>query len=532
MKLATRLAIVAVLGVSNAAFGSDWYVDAVSGSDANDGASPATAWKTLTHAIASVPNPTAGHAIHLAAGVYDAQNGEQYPLHVRNHMQILGAGRDVTVLSATAGSLLVYESSLTPPFGDPIAADTLARGLTMRDASVGVEIKSTWNPVAPSFEDLRLTALSTAAVTVTASSSIGGHSASANFTSVDVDGCGAGFVLSGTATLDGIALAGLTATDVAIAGCASDGVRMTTTASDVQAFAHVSAVLERCRLSGNGTSGVRIQGLLSSHARCQLSARSTLFASNGDCGVLTTGGAPPTGMPLVDLHECTLADNASAGLRTHGHLARVGGSVFFGNGDDLDVRGVLEAQTSSSGDADLLGFPGCIQADPLFVAPALGDFRLRFVSPCVETGDPAAAGALDLLGHLRPFDGDLDTRKAPDMGAFELETLHRIGTPTLGQPFGFEFWGASGARSTLLLAKSGLTAPQATPFGDLYLDPGLLVVLGTVPAGPGRPFVLRRTVPSNPALVGQTFSFQALTGSAIAPAGKAYTNPTTFVVRP
>ena len=536
MKLATQLTIVAVLVVSNAALGADWYVDAVSGSDANDGASPATAWKTLTHAIASVPDPTAGHAIHLAAGVYDAQNGEQYPLHVRNHMQILGAGRDLTVLSAPAGSLLVYASATAPPYpSDPIAPDTLARGLTIRDAAVGLEIRSTWNTVAPTFEDLRLSGLSTAAVTVTASSTIGPHSASASLTSVEIDGCATGIVLSSTASLDGIATAGLTASDVAITGCASDGVRMTSSATQFapQAFAAADAVLERCRVYGNGASGVRIQGGSStSQSRCRLSARSTLFATNGDCGVLTTGGVPQPGLPLVELRECTLADNASAGLRTHDHASRVAGCVLFGNGNDLDVHGPLDAQSSSSGDGHLVGYPGCIQADPSFVDPARGDYRLRFGSPCVETGDPAAAGALDLLGNARPFDGDLDTRKAPDMGAFELETLHRIGTPTLGQAFGFEFWGASGASSTLLLAKSGLTAPQATPFGDLYLDPSLIVVLGTVPAGPGRPFVLRRTVPSNPALVGTTFSFQALTGSAIAPAGSAYTNPTTFVVLP
>jgi hypothetical protein len=39
-------------------------------------------------------------------------------------------------------------------------------------------------------------------------------------------------------------------------------------------------------------------------------------------------------------------------------------------------------------------------------------------------------------------------------------------------------------------------------------------------------------MPNNPALIGTTFSFQALTDSVLAPQGQAYTNPTSFVVMP
>jgi hypothetical protein len=51
-----------------------------------------------------------------------------------------------------------------------------------------------------------------------------------------------------------------------------------------------------------------------------------------------------------------------------------------------------------------------------------------------------------------------------------------------------------------------------------------------VHAGP--PYVLRRRIPDDPALVGTTLSFQALTDSAAAPAGRAFTNPVTFVIGP
>ena len=80
------------------------------------------------------------------------------------------------------------------------------------------------------------------------------------------------------------------------------------------------------------------------------------------------------------------------------------------------------------------------------------------------------------------------------------------------------------------------TAVELKPAGGdaftVTLDPAQTIQLAVVPARPGPPFVLRRTMPSNPALVGTTFSFQALTDSAVAPQGAAYTNPTSFVVLP
>lgn len=64
---------------------------------------------------------------------------------------------------------------------------------------------------------------------------------------------------------------------------------------------------------------------------------------------------------------------------------------------------------------------GNFEADPEFVAPALGDFRLLVSSPLVDAGDPAALyeELLDLLGQPRVEDGDGDTLELPDIGALE-----------------------------------------------------------------------------------------------------------------
>jgi hypothetical protein len=527
MKLHARA--LALLLLAPSVHAADWYVDAQNGNDANDGQSPASAWKTLTHAISSVPTPTGGHTFHVAAGLYDRVNGEQYPLGLYDHMQLVGAGPDVTILSGSATSLLVYQSMSSGSFGNAIEADTIASGMTLRDAAVGIELVSQWNPVQPTFTNLHLTALSTAAATLTAGPAFGSHTVAPNFTSVAVDSCGSGFALHSVPGGSGaFAHVTLSATDVQITGCTGDAISVAGAGSSLQSGATASANLVRCRVNQNAGNGVTLSAV---SGGASLSAQSCLFAANHGSGVdASSVGGVPSG-PVVALSNCTLASNLAFGLHGPSSAATtISGSIVFGNATDLALTGPLTANSSSSGDAVLIGQPGCIQANPMFVNA--NDFRLRFGSPCIDVGDPAANGVVDLLGHTRPFDGDLDTHAASDMGAYEFEPLHQFGSTSIGHQFGLEFWGASGSMSQLFLSKQPLTPPQSTPFGDFYLAPGTVIALATVPAQPGPPHFLRRTIPNNPVLIGTTFSFQALTDSVLAPQGQAYTNPTSFVVMP
>lgn len=63
---------------------------------------------------------------------------------------------------------------------------------------------------------------------------------------------------------------------------------------------------------------------------------------------------------------------------------------------------------------------GNIHADPHFVDPANGDFRLQPGSPCIDAGANAKAPDDDLQGTPRPQDGNGDGLAIVDMGAYEV----------------------------------------------------------------------------------------------------------------
>jgi len=79
---------------------------------------------------------------------------------------------------------------------------------------------------------------------------------------------------------------------------------------------------------------------------------------------------------------------------------------------------------------DQSGVNGNRSADPMFVAPANGDYRLQAGSVAMDAGDSTAADvpATDLDGEPRVVDGDSDGVVVVDMGAWERPrgTIHRI----------------------------------------------------------------------------------------------------------
>ena len=161
---------------------------------------------------------------------------------------------------------------------------------------------------------------------------------------------------------------------------------------------------------------------------------------------------------------------------------------------------------------------GNIDADPLFVDAAYGDFHLTCDSPCRDAGDNSAVTeAFDFEGDPRIADGIVD------MGADEFHThLYHRGGLFPGSGIEVKVVGDPGVKPVTLALGSGIQdPPQSTPYGDLYL---VLPPLRTFNLG---------AIPNNgvcvvPAIVpaiwqsGESYPFQALVGP-MAP-GSALTN--------
>jgi beta-lactam-binding protein with PASTA domain len=128
--------------------------------------------------------------------------------------------------------------------------------------------------------------------------------------------------------------------------------------------------------------------------------------------------------------NCTFTENAAdAGGGTSYCTARnctfvgnsakqVGGGMYEGTATNCILWGNTPEEsatttvTFSCSTAEIAG-TGNIVADPSFVNPWEGDFRLRAASPCVDSGTASGAPGTDLFGRVRPQGAGVD------MGAYE-----------------------------------------------------------------------------------------------------------------
>jgi hypothetical protein len=82
---------------------TDYYVNAGTGDNGNGGLSPGDAWKTITYALSQVSGT--GHTIYVAAGSYDTtDNGETFPLSMKNGVSLQGDGAATTILDAESAA--------------------------------------------------------------------------------------------------------------------------------------------------------------------------------------------------------------------------------------------------------------------------------------------------------------------------------------------------------------------------------------------------------------------------------------------
>lgn len=128
---------------------NDFYVDGTNGDNLNDGLTPATAWKTITHALNQVPSVMVlddqnRAIVHVAASTYDTLMGggdaETFPLIMVKYISLVGDDGYAGTIIDAEGTDNVIEFTKEADSGDTITLDgfTITGGVNFRGGGITV----------------------------------------------------------------------------------------------------------------------------------------------------------------------------------------------------------------------------------------------------------------------------------------------------------------------------------------------------------------------------------------------------------
>jgi len=181
-----------------------------------------------------------------------------------------------------------------------------------------------------------------------------------------------------------------------------------------------SLTIERTRISGVTGAALDLSGV-------------TVM----DNCLIVDNPSPATGVLIqssadLQMRYSTVSGNGT-GLDALSASVRIEHSILCGNGTDVSgvpcpdiaFSDICDTDCSGLGDLDCNGVEGNISADPLFVDPGIGDYRLPISSPAVDAGMGTecfnGTPCHDFEDRPRLLDADGDGRAHPDMGAYELD---------------------------------------------------------------------------------------------------------------
>lgn len=179
-----------------------------------------------------------------------------------------------------------------------------------------------------------------------------------------------------------------------------------------------SGMLKNCILTGNvatfGGGGA---------ADCTLMENCLVYGnrSKGYWGAVRDG--------YVVLRNCTICDNVTEGASGGVSFDVAYNSIIWNNpdGPGATVRS-NEVHDCCTDMAVENSSTGVMRSDPQFIAPGLGDYRLRSGSPCIDAGaDGVTASDLDVLGGARVMGARIDLGACEQDGSTALTVLYDAG---------------------------------------------------------------------------------------------------------
>lgn len=436
-------------------------------------------WRTITHAIASLPTALIPHTIHVAPGTYDSALGESFPLTLRPRMRLVSdAGSEATHIVGGADATLILMASSFQAEAYLFGPDTLVEGFGLREGQRGVALLSDWVDVSPTLRNL------------------------------DVRGMRWG-IFAQTSGSGGEGVAHPLLEDVALLENTEYGLRATALGGNC------GVTLRRCLISENeghgawlanfaGSTGLTIEdsrvlenggdGISLKHTNegsVSLDAERVVIAGNAGVGIRNDGDPGLGGTGTVDARSCTIAFNGvgvrSLELGNSTLLTQLEQSIVWGNGRDLQADQLPFATVMAAycdiGTGTFLDGGGNLSADPEFWSPAELDLHLRSSSPCRDAGNPAsppdADGTPADIGALTwdpAFCGSPElycTAKTDSQGC--VPVLHYTGPASLSSPLPMQIWVTEVINNKNGLLFYGLSGPAALPFlgGLLCAQPPL-----------------------------------------------------------
>ncbi len=374
----------------------DLYV-ATDGNDANDGDSWPEAFQTLSHALSLAH---AGTRIHVATGIYSsATTGEQYPLPVKDlaGIQILGATTGKTVFDAadTGRRVMAVSGSHRARLAHlTLTGADITDGNAPNNQGAGIRIFNSQHVL------ISACTISNNVYRGSNHSNYGGGIYSAQ-SEITVENCRINnnrLARTGSGSSSG-SPGGAIWTDGLLAVVNSEIV------------GNISGGTDR---GFNVGGGIFMTGY-------DLILKNVLIANNeatgttsgyGD-GLYTTRKNRWESQDIKSgdtrLVNGTVAGNKGEGIRRYDGDVTLLNTIVWNNG--VNLTGTVASVTYSNiQGAEVYPGEGNMNADPLFVAPGMGDYRLQPGSPSVGTGliQDWMAGATDLTGNPRVSAGKVD----------------------------------------------------------------------------------------------------------------------------